>query len=60
MKIINLLFVIVMGFLFIKDGFVVPIRLKKQGKTPPGYQMGLVLLELAFFSFFLIMFARIK
>jgi hypothetical protein len=60
MKIIELTFVIIMGFLFIKDGFVVPIRLRKQGKMPPRYQMGLVLLEIAFFSFFLIVFARTK
>ena len=60
MKVFQLFIVIVMAFLFIKDGFIVPVRLRKQGKTPPPYQLGLVLLEIAFLAFFLIMFARTK
>ncbi len=58
MNYIPLFLAIAMLVLFIKDGFVVPMRLKKQGKTPPPSQLALVLVEIAFLSFFLVLFAR--
>ncbi len=60
MKIVQLSIVIVMAFFFIKDGFINPIKWKKEGKVPPAYQLGLVLIEIAFLSFFLVMFTRAK
>jgi len=58
MKLIPLFLAIIMLVLFIKDGFIVPVRLKKQGKLPPSRQLALVLVEIAFLSFFLVLFAR--
>lgn len=60
MKLVELLIVAIMAFLFIKDGFINPIRWRKEGKVPPPYQLGLVLIEAAFFSFFLLIFFRTK
>lgn len=60
MKLVPLLFAIIMAVLFIKDGFIVPMQLKKQGKAPPQRQLALVLIEIAFLSFFLVLFARMK
>jgi len=60
MKLIPLFLAIIMILLFIKDGFVVPIRLRKQGKQSPPQQLILVLVEIAFLSFFLVLFARIR
>jgi len=60
MNLIPLFLAIIMLVLFIKDGFIVPVRLKKQGKLPPSRQLALVLVEIAFLSFFLVLFARIK
>ncbi len=58
MNYIALILSAIMFALFIKDGFVIPTRLRKQGKTPPPSQLALVLVEIAFFSFFLVLFAR--
>lgn len=60
MKLIPLFLAIIMAVIFIKDGFIVPIRLRKQGKQLPPQQLILVLVEIAFLSFFLILFARIR
>lgn len=59
MAITMLILVIIMGCLFIKDGFIIPIKLKKQGKSPPPNQLILVIIEIAFLSFFLVMFAKL-
>ncbi len=60
MKILQLVIVFVMAALFIKDGFVVPLRLRKQGKVPPRHQLALVLIEIVFLSFFLVLFSRLR
>ncbi len=60
MKLVQLLIVVIMAIFFIKDGFINPIKWRKKGKVPPPYQLGLVLIEIAFLSFFLIIFFRTK